>query len=891
MKTHEIRQRFIDHYVKNGHTPVPAAPLVLEDPTLLFVNAGMVPFKPYFLGQQTPPYKTATSIQNCVRTLDIDEVGITTRHNTFFQMAGNFSFGDYFKEKAITLAWELLTKPIADGGYGLDPNRLWATVYEDDDEAFTIWRDKTSVPNDHIQRRGMKDNFWSMGVPGPCGPSSEIFYDKGPEYGPDGGPVVDEDRFSEIWNLVFMEKERGAGVGKDGYEIVGTLPNKNIDTGMGIERVASILQGVDNVYETDLLSPTIAATEKLTGATYKSAEGKDAVYFRVIADHSRTAVMLVADGITPSNEGRGYILRRLIRRVIRSARLLGGEGPFMPSLVASVCDAMVPSFPDLEDKREHISHVCEKEEKAFLRTLDAGTKLFEKEVHRLEAENKKVIPGKVAFTLHDTHGFPIDLTVEMAAEKGLSVDREGFQKEMEQQRQRAKADSQAKKQGHADLSVYRPYIDNNPTEYIGYDELEADVRLLAIIVDGVEVPSAEIGEKVELILDRSPFYAESGGQTADHGTVRTPDGEVSITDVQKVGKKVWRHYGFVSSGVVKPGFVHAEVDEDYHRHSKQAHTATHLVHAALQAVLGEDAIQAGSLNKPGYLRFDFNWSDPLTTSQLAEIEHRVNTAIDENLPVVKEIMPLEAAQKSGAIALFGENYGDDVRVVTIGRGKGRVYSKELCGGTHVDNTSEIGPVRFIGETSVASGIRRIEANVGLVAIDAARADQQIVDTLAQQFKCRPGEIVSRVEGLQGTVKELEKKLQDMQSGVIAQAAGGIADKSHNIGGIQVVSEVAPSGTTGKQLRSLAADVRGRLGDDAAIVVLFARDGNKVPFVVALNQAAIKLGFKAGALLQAIAPMIDGRGGGKPDMAQGAGSNAAGIDQAMSELRRVVEDTH
>lgn len=889
MKTHEIRQRFTDHYVKHGHTLVPAASLVLEDPTLLFVNAGMVPFKPYFLGQQTPPYTTATSIQNCVRTLDIDEVGITTRHNTFFQMAGNFSFGDYFKEKAITLAWELLTNPLEDGGYGLDPHRLWATVYEDDDEAFTIWRDKTSVPKDHIQRRGMKDNFWSMGVPGPCGPSSEIFYDKGPEYGPDGGPVVDEDRFSEIWNLVFMEKERGAGVGKDGYEIVGTLPNKSIDTGMGIERVASILQGVDNVYETDLLSPTIDVAEKLTGATYKSAQGKEAVYFRVIADHSRTAVMLIADGITPSNEGRGYILRRLIRRVIRSARLLGGQGPFMASLVNAVCDAMVPSFPDLEEKREHISHVCEKEEKAFLRTLDAGIKLFEKEVLRLESGNKKVIPGKVAFALHDTHGFPIDLTIEMAAEKGLSVDREGFQKEMDQQRQRAKADSQAKKQGHADLSVYRPYIDNHPTEYIGYNEIEADVRVLAIIVDGAEVPEAEAGEKVELILDRSPFYAEAGGQTADHGTVRSADGEVSITDVQKVGKKVWIHRGYVSSGVVKPGFVRAEVDEAYHRHAKQAHTATHLVHAALQAVLGEDAIQAGSLNKPGYLRFDFNWSDPLSSSQLAEIEHRVNTAIDENLPVVTEIMTLEDAQNSGASALFGENYGDEVRVVTIGRGKGRVFSKELCGGTHVDNTAEIGPVRFIGESSVASGIRRIEANVGLVALDAARADQQIVDTLSQQFKCRSGEIVSRVEGLQETVKELEKKLKDLQAGAITQAAGAIAAKSQQIGQVTVVSDVAPAGTNGKQLRSLAADVRNRLGEKAAVVMLFAQDNDKIPFVAALNPAAINLGFKAGELVQKIGPMVGGRGGGKPDMAQGAGNNAAGVTQAMEELHQIIRD--
>ncbi len=887
MKTHEIRKRFTDHYVKHGHTLVPAAPLVLEDPTLLFVNAGMVPFKPYFLGQQTPPYKTATSIQNCVRTLDIEEVGVTTRHNTFFQMAGNFSFGDYFKEKAITLAWSLLTTPVSEGGYGLEPQRLWATVYEDDDEAFAIWGEKTEIPKDHIQRRGMKDNFWSMGVPGPCGPSSEIFYDKGPKYGPDGGPIVDEDRFPEIWNLVFMEKERGEGVGKDGYEIVGTLPNKNIDTGMGVERVAAILQGVDNVYETDLLRPTIDVAEKLTGSSYQDSEGQDLVYFRVIADHSRTAVMLAADGITPSNEGRGYILRRLIRRVIRSARLLGAQDAVMEKLVAVTCESMAPSFPELKKKAEHISQVCQKEEKAFLRTLDTGTKLFEKEATQLQKSGETVIPGKVAFTLHDTHGFPIDLTVEMAAEKGLSVDREGFHVEMQKQRQRAKADSQAKKQGHADLSVYRPYIDNHPTEYVGYDDIETDARLLAVIVDGKEVTEAEIGTKVELILDRSPFYAESGGQSSDRGSVSSDDGEVSIDDVQKVGKTLWVHHGFVSNGVIRPGFVKATVDEAYHRHAKQAHTATHLVHAALQVVLGEDAVQAGSMNKPGYLRFDFNWSEPLSASQLAEIEHRVNTAIDEHLPVTKEIMSLEEAQNSGAIGLFGESYGEDVRVVTIGRGKGRVYSKELCGGNHVNNTAEIGPVRFIGETSVASGIRRIEANVGLVALDAARADQQIVETLAQEFKCRPGEIVSRVEGLQETVRALEKKLTALQDAAVTQAAGDLAAKAETINEIRVVADRAPAGTTGKQLRTLATDVRGRFGEQPAAVVLFAEDGGKVPFVAALTKAAIDKGLKAGAIIQKVGPSIGGRGGGKPDLAQGAGNDAQGIDAAIAQVHDLV----
>lgn len=890
MQTHEIRQRFIDHYVKAGHTHVPSASLVLEDPTLLFVNAGMVPFKPYFLGQQTAPFSTATSIQKCVRTLDIDEVGITTRHNTFFQMAGNFSFGAYFKEGAIKHAWSLLTSPVDEGGYGFDPDSLWATVYKDDDEAYSIWRDGVGMREDHIQRRGMKDNFWSMGVPGPCGPSSEIFFDRGPAYGKEGGPVVDEDRYIEIWNLVFMEKERGEGIGKDGYKVIGSLPQKNIDTGMGIERVAFILQGVENVYETDLLRPTITTAERLTGSTYSDApeDHQDAVYFRVIADHSRTAVMLIADGVTPGNEGRGYILRRLIRRIVRSARLLGAHGPVMEELTATVCDSMSPSFPELVTKREHIQKLCVTEEKAFLRTLDSGMKLFAVEAAAVKARGEDVIPGDVAFTLHDTHGFPIDLTREMAAEQGMTVDDAAFDRLMQEQKQRAKADSHAKKHAHADLGVYRDFIDQHPTTFTGYNSLTTDTKILGLVVDGEHVDHADTGTHVEVILEDSPFYAEAGGQCADCGTITTAQGCVDVRDVQKIGKKVWLHRGIVTSGTITVGSAQAQVDAVNRRHGAQAHTATHLVHAALRSILGEEAVQAGSLNKPGYLRFDFNWTSPLTPAELTEIEEWVNTAIDQDLPVTTEIMALDDAKASGAMALFGENYGDKVRVVTIGEEGKPCVSKELCGGIHVASTAQIGSVRFIGDSSVGSGIRRVEAYVGLQALAAARNDQRIVNDLMARFKVKSDDVVPRVAALQETVKNLERELSDVRMAAVLKDAGSFIEQAVDINGVQVIAAEAPHGADGAQLRTLACTIRKHFGENPAVVALFTGSGEKLPFVVAVNSSAVSRGVKAGDIVKAVAPAIGGRGGGKPDLAQGSGSDASGLAEALTTVTAAVQ---
>ena len=630
MQTHEIRKRFLDHFVKAGHTEVPSASVILDDPNLLFVNAGMVQFVPYFLGQRTPPWNRATSIQKCIRTPDIDEVGITTRHNTFFQMAGNFSFGDYFKKGAIEFAWTLLTNPVDQGGYGFDPESLWATVYLDDDEAISLWQEVAGLPLERIQRRGMADNYWSMGIPGPCGPSSEIYVDRGPDYGAEGGPIANEDRYIEIWNLVFMQNERGEGTGKEDFEILGPLPRKNIDTGMGVERVACLLQGVDNVYETDLLRPAIDTVAAVAPRGYGQGNHEDDVRYRIIADHSRTAAILIGDGVSPGNDGRGYVLRRLLRRVIRSAKLLGITEPIVGDLMTTVRDAMGPSYPELVNDFDRIQRIAVAEETAFNRTLASGSRLFDEAASATKQSGASVLSGTDAFTLHDTYGFPLELTLEMAAEAGLSVDEEGFRGLMAEQRQRAKADAAARKQAHSDLSAYRELVDAGPTEFTGFDELTTEATILGIFVDGKRVPvvahSGSLGgsaaggqqaERVELILDRTPFYAESGGQIADEGsiagTAASGTAKAAVTDVQKIAKTLWAHRVNVESGeFVEGDTVVAAVDPRWRHGATQGHSGTHMVHAALRQVLGPNAVQAGSLNRPGYLRFDFNWQGALT---------------------------------------------------------------------------------------------------------------------------------------------------------------------------------------------------------------------------------------------------------------------------------------
>ncbi|WP_102141077.1 alanine--tRNA ligase [Mycobacterium hubeiense] len=891
MQTHEIRKRFLDHFVKAGHTEVPSASVILDDPNLLFVNAGMVQFVPYFLGQRTPPYKTATSIQKCIRTPDIDEVGVTTRHNTFFQMAGNFSFGDYFKRGAIELAWTLLTTSIDDGGFGMDPERLWATVYLDDDEAAELWQEVAGLPPERIQRRGMADNYWSMGIPGPCGPCSEIYYDRGPEFGVEGGPIVNEERYLEIWNLVFMQNERGEGTSKEDFEILGPLPRKNIDTGMGVERVAFLLQGVHNVYETDLLRPIIDTTARFAPRGYDVGNHDDDVRYRVIADHSRTAAILIGDGVSPGNDGRGYVLRRLLRRVIRSAKLLGIDVPIVGELMSTVRDAMGPSYPELVNDFDRIQRIAVAEETAFNRTLTSGSRLFEDAARATKAAGTTVLSGSDAFTLHDTYGFPLELTLEMAAEAGLSVDEEGFRHLMAEQRQRAKADAAARKQAHTDLSAYRELVDTAPTEFTGFDELTSEAKILGIFVDGHRVPVVSHNggpspDRVELILDRTPFYAESGGQIADEGTIVGTGASVAakaaVTDVQKIAKTLWAHRVNVESGeFVEGDTVVAAVDPRWRHGATQGHSGTHMVHAALRQVLGPNAVQAGSLNRPGYLRFDFNWQGALSESQRTDIEEVTNEAVEADYEVHSFTTELDKAKAMGAMALFGESYPDEVRVVEIGG----PFSLELCGGTHVRSSAQIGPVTILGESSVGSGVRRVEAYVGLDSFRHLARERALLAGLASSLKVPSDEVPARVAQLVERLKVAEKELDKMRLANARAAAANAVAGAEIIGKVRLVAQRMAGGMSAADLRTLVADIRGKLGSDPAVVALLAEGENDtVPFVVAVNPAAQDLGLRANELVKTVGVAVNGRGGGKADLAQGSGKGAGGIDAALAALR-------
>jgi alanyl-tRNA synthetase len=890
VQTHEIRKRFLDHFVKAGHTEVPSASVILDDPNLLFVNAGMVQFVPFFLGQRTPPYATATSIQKCVRTPDIDEVGITTRHNTFFQMAGNFSFGDYFKRAAIELAWTLLTNSVADGGYGFDAERLWATVYLDDDEAAQLWEEIAGLPPERIQRRGMADNYWSMGIPGPCGPASEIYYDRGPEYGPEGGPLASEERYIEIWNLVFMQNERGEGTTKDDYQILGPLPRKNIDTGMGVERVAVLLQGVHNVYETDLLRPVIDVVVARAPRGYDVGNHDDDVRYRIIADHSRTAAILIGDGVSPGNDGRGYVLRRLLRRVIRSAKLLGIEDPIVADLMATVRDAMGPSYPELVADFDRIRRIAVAEETAFNRTLQSGSRLFDEVAGATKASGAGVLSGSDAFTLHDTYGFPIELTLEMAAEAGLQVDEAGFRDLMAEQRRRAKADAAARKHAHADLSAYRELVDAGPTEFTGFNELTSEARILGIFVDGKRVPvvahGTEGADRVELVLDRTPLYAESGGQVADTGSISgTGAGEsarAAVTDVQKVAKTLWVHRVNVESGeFVEGDTVTASVDPGWRKGATQGHSGTHMVHAALRQVLGPNAVQAGSLNRPGYLRFDFNWQGPLNEEQRTQIEEVTNQAVQADFEVHTFTEQLDKAKAMGALALFGESYPDEVRVVEIGG----PFSLELCGGTHVHNSAQIGPVTILGESSVGSGVRRVEAYVGLESFRHLAKERALMAGLASSLKVPSEEVPARVANLVERLKAAEKELERTRLATARSAAVNAAAGAQRVGNVRLVAQRMSAGMTAADLRSLVGDIRGKLGSDPAVVALIAEgEGGSVPYAIAANPAAQDLGIRANDLVKQLAGAVDGRGGGKADLAQGSGKDSSGIDAALEAVR-------
>src|SRR4051794_6427095 len=886
MRSAEIRERFLRFFEERGHTVVPSASVVADDPTLLLVNAGMVQFKPYFLGDAPAPYARATSVQKCVRTPDIDVVGTTTRHNTFFQMAGNFSFGDYFKEGAITLAWELLTSSVEAGGYGFDGERLWATVYEDDDEALEIWTRVVGLPEERVQRRGVEDNYWHMGVPGPGGPCSEIYFDRGPEHGRSGGPVVDEERYLEVWNLVFMQYDLTAVRSKVDFDISGELPAKNIDTGMGVERMAVLLQGVDNVYETDLLRPLLDLGGEISGVRYGDSEAGD-VRLRVVADHTRTATMLIADGVIPGNEGRGYVLRRLLRRVIRNLRILGADRPAITELVGRTCEVMGASYSELVTDRVRIEAVAAQEEESFLSTLRTGSTLFDRIVTETRQQGTTTLPGDQAFALHDTYGFPIDLTIEMANEQGLQVDEDGFRRLMEEQRLRAKTHAQERKTGHVDVSVYRALLDaSGPTTFTGYNEIEADGTLRGLLVEGIAVDVASEGADVEITLDRTPFYAEAGGQLADHGTLTLANGAVvQVYDAQKPPgiTDLTVHRGRVVQGEVRVGSILlSQVDIERRKAVSRAHTATHLVHQAIRRALGDQAAQAGSLNDAGRFRFDFSSPGAVPASVLADVEAEINAILLDDLPVRAFVTTQDEARRLGAIALFNEKYGEAVRVVEVGD-----YARELCGGTHAARSAQLGLVKLLGEASIGAGVRRVEGLVGADAYGFLAREHVLVSQLTDALKARPDELVERVTGVVARVRELEKELERLRAASVLEQAGEIATAATEEYGVAVVTHRAPDGASGDDLRKLALDVRGRLGDRPAVVAIASVTDGRPVVVTAVNDRGREWGLAAGDLVRIAAQTLGGGGGGRDDVAQGGGTNAAAMDDALSAVRHRV----
>ena len=884
MESAEIRTRWLRFFESDNrqgltHTVVPSASLIADDPNLLLVNAGMVPFKPFFLGEVTPPYKRATSVQKCVRTLDIDEVGKTTRHASFFQMCGNFSFGDYFKEGAIALAWELLTRPISDGGYGFPEDKLWVTVYLDDDEAADIWHKQIGVPKERIQRRDMADNFWSMGVPGPCGPCSEIYFDRGPAYGAEGGPIADENRYLEIWNLVFMQNERGAGGGKDSYPILGELPAKSIDTGLGLERTAALLQGVENIYEIDTTIMILNRASELTGVKYGSSEKSD-IALRVIADHARTSAMLIGDGVTPGNEGRGYVLRRMMRRTIRNMRLLGSMDPIMSELTVAAIGAMGPQYPELITDKKRILSVSVSEEESFLQTLKSGTQIFDLASVALKKSKATVLPGDEVFKLHDTYGFPFDLTLEMAREEGLEVDEEGFRRLMKEQKDRAKADSKAKKSGHTDVSVYKAIADKSgKSEFIGYAHQSSESKLTGIVVDGVGVASAAEGDDVDIVLNRTPFYAEGGGQLADGGRITLSNGSVvEIEDVQSPVPGLSVHRGRVISGSIEVGSdAFAEIDVERRHAISRAHTATHMVHKAFREILGETATQAGSENSPGRFRFDFPATGSVPVSVLNEVESRVNTLLLDNLEVTAESMSQAKAKELGAMALFGEKYGDVVRVVSVGD-----WARELCGGTHVERSGQLGVIKLLSESSIGAGVRRVEALVGVDAYKFLAREHILLNSLTELIKgARTEELPERISDLLNKMKEIEKELAIVRSAQALSQVGDLAKTVTVVNGVSYIGSVMADGVSGDDLRKIAIDLRSR--DDNSVVALISANDGKPVLVVATSEGARSKGVKAGALVKIGSTVLGGGGGGKDDFAQGGGTDTSKSQDALTAI--------
>ena len=860
----EIRKRFLSFFEERGHTVVPSSSLIPNDPSLLLTTAGMVQFKPYFLGQQEPSYRRAASVQKAFRTTDIELVGRTDRHLTFFEMLGNFSFGDYFKKEAIAWAWELVTD-----GFGVEPGRIWATVYETDDEAERIWQE--ILPPERVVRRGKKDNFWSMGVAGPCGPCSEIYVDRGPDHGAEGGPEVDEERYLEIWNLVFMQDECD-----DREEVVRELPQKNIDTGMGLERMAVVLQDVGSAFETDLLRPLLEEAESLSGRAYGKDE-RDDISLRILAEHGRATTFLIGDGVIPSNEGRGYVLRRMLRRVVLHARKLGIDGSVMHRLVERTVELMGEAYPDLVERKAFVLQVAGAEEEHFGVTLRQGMSLLEDEVERIRSGGERRFPGEAAFRYHDTFGFPIELTVELAEEQGLEVDRDTFERLMGEQRERARA---AAKTGPDQRALVDAARTAGKTDFLGYEHLEAEGRVAGLLKEGVPVKAAAKGDAVEVLLDRTPFYAEGGGQVGDTGVLRSDSGEVRVEDTVPGPGEVIVHRCRVTEGELREGQeIHAVVDAARRAATARSHTGTHVMHWTLRHLLGEHARQAGSLVAPGRLRFDFTHFEPLSPDQQDEAEATANTRLAEDAPVRAYETTFEFARSQGALALFGEKYGDIVRVVEVGD-----YSVELCGGTHVPHTGRVALTLITSEASIGSGLRRIEALVGPDALEHVKKERRLLEEVAEALGAGdPAQAPERARRAVARIKELEAALGTVRSqeraGQVEELAAGAADVS----GAKLVLAELPGEDPGA-LRELAVKLRDRLERDGhGAAVLGTRDGGKATLVAACTKELVERGVTAPRLLEEAAGIVGGGAGGRPHLGFAGGGNAEALSDALATV--------
>ena len=860
----ELREMFLSYFESKGHLRLPSFSLIppANDASLLLINSGMAPMKTWFTREEEPPRDRVCTCQKCIRTGDIENIGKTDRHGTYFEMLGNFSFGDYFKKEAIPFCWEFLTKVV-----GLEEDRLYPSIYLDDDEAFEIWNKDIGIPAERIFRFGKEDNFWEHGA-GPCGPCSEVYYDRGEEHGcgkPGCTVGCDCDRYIEVWNNVFSQFVND---GEGHYE---EMQNKNIDTGMGLERLACVCQNVGSLFDVDTVMNITNKVSEITGAHYKESHKTD-VSLRVITDHIRSSVMMICDGVLPSNEGRGYVLRRLLRRAARHGRLLGVERPFLHEVVDTVVHENETAYPDLREKQAYITKVIRTEEENFARTIDGGLRIFHDLLAAHKERGETVFSGADAFKLYDTFGFPIDLTVEMVEEEGMTVDRPGFEALMEEQRVRARKAREAL--GDLGWAGIEFGSDVPATEFVGYDQDKTQAKVLAIVVEGEFQDEIVAGAEATIVLDRTTFYAEMGGQTADHGVISTDGSVFEVRDVQKNKGGKFLHTGRLTEGALRTGdSVTTSIDVERRKAIRRAHSATHLLDAALKKVLGDHVHQAGSLVEPDRIRFDFTHFEAITPEQLSEIDRLVNDAILEGLPVVTEILPIEEAKRKGAVAMFGEKYGDVVRVVEMGD-----FSMEFCGGTHLDNTAKAGPFRIKSEGSVASGVRRIEATVGRLTLETVNRNQQMLLHAAQMLKTTPGELENRISQQLDMMKDLQKSLDKFKAEASLGEARNFLMSAKNVGGLQVLTA---------QKNDLDAAAMRKMGDflrdkePAVVAVLSSVSGGKITFLAVCGKDAVAKGVKAGDIIKAIAPVCGGKGGGKPDSAMGGGTDVLKLDDALA----------